>query len=580
MLGRYLASACVVLFLLALSATASAAEKRIALVIGNSTYKSAPLANPASDAQLMAKTLSDMGFDVIKVLNADQKTMKRAVRDFGARIERSGQDTVGLFYYAGHGIQVKGENFLVPIGAPIAREADVSIESVSAGAILEQLSFAKNRLNIVILDACRNNPFKRSFRSASSGLARMDAPTGSMVAYSTAPGRVASDGEGQNGTYTAALVRAMRQPGLKVEDVFKLTRRQVIAETSEAQVPWESSSLVGDFYFSRAGAAPSLPAIVAAQPGGLAGDRNSMAAPRMTGGAEPSNAVAALSAPRRTERFRAGEEFRDCPTCPRMTVVPEGRFAMGSGAKETGRLAHEGPTRQVRVPRFAMGRHEVTRGQFAQFVRETGYNASGGCWYWAIIFVFDKNRSWKNPGYTQTDDHPVTCVNWDDARAYTLWLSQKTGKKYRLPTEAEWEYAARAGTKSSRFWGDDAKKACAHENVYDRAGARAYRFPWASHDCDDGYAASAPVGKFRANGFGLHDMLGNVPEWVADCWRDSYRNAPSDGSAFTSSDCKQRGIRGGSWSLWPAFSRSAHRHFDEPTDRGNVTGFRVARDLN
>ena len=537
-----------------------AAEKRIALVIGNSAYKDAPLANPANDARLMAKTLGGLGFEVIEVLDANQKAMKRAVRDFGARIERAGKDTVGLFYYAGHGVQVKGENFLIPVGAPIAREADVSIEAVSAGAILEQLSFAKNRLNIVILDACRNNPFKRSFRSASRGLARMDAPTGSIVAYSTAPGRVASDGDGQNGPYTEALARAMQRPGLKVEDVFKLTRRQVIASTAEQQVPWESSSLVGDFYFSGdAGAGRSEPIVALTSP-------------------VSPDAVKRHNVPDAAPKTD-GATFRDCPDCPELVSVPAGSFRMGSAANEIGRAAHEGPQRTVKVPRFALGKYEITRGQFAAFVKATGYSASGGCWYWLVIWHFDRNRSWKKPGWAQTDEHPVSCINWEDARAYTLWLSQKTGHNYRLPTEAEWEYAARAGTESPRFWGHNPRNACKYGNVYDRTSSAKYRAPWAHHDCEDGYAETAPVGKFQANAFGLHDMLGNAPEWVTDCWRGNYKNAPTDGAAFTNSDCKKRTIRGGSWAHWPDLVRSATREHDEPYDREIKYGFRVVREL-
>ena len=171
---------------------------RIALVIGNSAYTDSPLANPARDAHLIAATLRDVGFDVVEHLDADQKTMKRAIQDFGDRLDEAGKDAVGLFYYAGHGIQVGGENYLVPVNAAIRRERDVTIEAVSATAVLAVLDYARNELNFVIMDACRNNPFARSFRSASRGLARMDAPSGTLIAYATSPGAVAVVTTGPN----------------------------------------------------------------------------------------------------------------------------------------------------------------------------------------------------------------------------------------------------------------------------------------------------------------------------------------------------------------------------------------------
>jgi len=231
------------------SLTDPALGPRVALVIGNSAYTDSPLQNPASDAQLMAATLRQVGFEVAELVDAGQKAMKRAIRDFGDELHRAGPEAVGLFYYAGHGVQVGGENYLIPIDAPIRRESDVDIEAVTASGVLRQMEFARNRINIVVLDACRNNPFARSFRSATQGLARMDAPRGSLIAYATAPGRVAADGDGSNSPYTAALAEAMTRPGIRLEQALKQVRRQVIVATDDQQVPWESSSLTGDFYF-------------------------------------------------------------------------------------------------------------------------------------------------------------------------------------------------------------------------------------------------------------------------------------------------------------------------------------------
>jgi uncharacterized caspase-like protein/formylglycine-generating enzyme required for sulfatase activity len=241
----------------------AAAETRIALVIGNSEYTSGPLPNPANDAKMMADTLGNLGFEVIARRNADQNTMKRAIQEFGSRLEKGGPSAVGLFYYAGHGVQLNGRNYLIPTTAQIEREGDVEIEAVSADWVIEQMRYARNRLNIVILDACRNNPFTRSMRSVDHGLATMDAPAGILIAYSTAPGAVAMDGNGRDSPYTEALSQAMRDLHEPVEQVFKHVRVGVMGATANRQVPWESSSLTGDFYFAAPGKTSSLPIPVA-----------------------------------------------------------------------------------------------------------------------------------------------------------------------------------------------------------------------------------------------------------------------------------------------------------------------------
>ncbi len=221
-------------------------ENRVALVIGNSDYKTAALANPANDASDMASSLRKCGFTVIKYINCRKQQMRRAIREFGEKIRNGG---VGLFYYAGHGLQVNGANYLVPVDADVNVEYEVEDECVKASSVLRAMEYAGNRLNIVILDACRNNPLKRSFRSAATGLARMDAPAGSLIAYATSPGSVAADGTGRNGLYTSNLMKHMMTPGLSIEEMFKNVRLNVMNTTNKTQVPWESSSMTGDFYF-------------------------------------------------------------------------------------------------------------------------------------------------------------------------------------------------------------------------------------------------------------------------------------------------------------------------------------------
>lgn len=235
--------------------------KRIALVIGNGAYTSAPpLKNPPNDARDMAATLKTLGFDVVSGINVNQKDMKRLIREFGMKLKTGGS---GLFYYAGHGVQSKGRNYLIPIDADIQSEAEVEDSGVDAGLVLNFMDDAQNGLNIVILDACRNNPFARSFRSATDGLAQVDAPTGTLIAYATAPGRVASDGTAGNGLYTAELLKQMKVPGVSVTDMFMRVRAEVMKQTGNKQVPWEASSLVGAFYFS--GTATDAPVTAASR---------------------------------------------------------------------------------------------------------------------------------------------------------------------------------------------------------------------------------------------------------------------------------------------------------------------------
>jgi tetratricopeptide (TPR) repeat protein len=226
----------------------TATSKRIALVIGNGAYTNAPaLKNPPNDARDMAANLKTLGFEVSSGVNVSQREMKRLIREFGQKLKAGGS---GLFYYAGHGVQARGHNYIIPVDAEIQSEADVEDSGVDVGLVLNYMDDAQNGLNIVILDACRNNPFSRSFRSASDGLAQVDAPTGTLIAYATAPGRVAADGAGENGLYTSELLKAMRLPGLTATDMFMQVRSEVMKKTGNKQVPWESSSLVGAFYFT------------------------------------------------------------------------------------------------------------------------------------------------------------------------------------------------------------------------------------------------------------------------------------------------------------------------------------------
>ena len=276
--------------------------------------------------------------------------------------------------------------------------------------------------------------------------------------------------------------------------------------------------------------------------------------------------------------------FRDCPTCPELVMVPGGEFLMGSDRRDDESGDDERPRHRVTVGGFALGVHEVTRDEYAAFVAATGRGSGDGC----AVFNDDGDRwearreaSWLSPGYPQAGDHPVVCVNWADAQAYVEWLSEETREEYRLPSESEWEYAARAGTTTRRHWGDDPDDGCAYANGADQTAKRRFDGWTGAVDCTDGVVWMSPVGAYGANLFGLHDMLGNVSEWVEDCWHDDYADAPRDGSAWTrGGDCGRRVLRGGSWDQDPRYVRSASREWFVAEYRHASNGFRVARTLD
>ena len=280
-------------------------------------------------------------------------------------------------------------------------------------------------------------------------------------------------------------------------------------------------------------------------------------------------------------KWPAGKKFRDCAGCPEMVVVPAGSYGMGS---PPGEAEQESAWHRVTIEkRFAVGVYEVTRGEWSRYASETGHEAD---WCWSYEdqgWLAESDRSWRNPGFVQSDTHPVVCVNWDDARQFVRWLSRKTGAEYRMLSESEWEYVARGGTSTSRYWERDESDQCDHANGAD--GTLKTRYPdWKDSvvSCVDGHLHTAPVGIFGANDYGLHDVFGNAWEWVEDCWHEGYSGAPSDGSPWThGGDCRTRVLRGGSWGNGPGVLRATYRnddHWGGWTD--NANGFRVARTLD
>ena len=294
-----------------------------------------------------------------------------------------------------------------------------------------------------------------------------------------------------------------------------------------------------------------------------------------------------ISADTAAAPLEAGSAFTDCDTCPQMVVIPPGSFAMGSDTDAA--EADESPVHTVTIGyAFAAGKFEVTRGQFAAFVAATGYLAEPKCrvlqdgqWRWAA-------GSWDDPGFHQTDEHPVTCIDWPAAEAYVTWLADTTGKPYRLLSEAEWEYIARAGTSTPKSYGDDPSRICKLGNIADALAHRSHP-SWPAAECADGYEFTAPVGSFAANAFGIYDTQGNVAEWVADCYKKHYKDAPADGSPYlfrnwlngnlSKSQCDTRILRGSGWQTCPPALRTANRIWYTPSIRMDIHGFRVARDL-
>jgi formylglycine-generating enzyme required for sulfatase activity len=305
----------------------------------------------------------------------------------------------------------------------------------------------------------------------------------------------------------------------------------------------------------------------------------------------PSGRFAA-DARREIERLgrppQPAQAFRDCQQCPEMIPVARGSFVMGPAPGEEDREQVEADERQkgplqrrVSINDFALGKYPVTRGEFAAFVAATGYNAGNSC----VILQGGKlqpvqGRSWQNPLFHQTDRHPVVCVNVTDAQAYAAWLAKQTGKPYRLPSEAEWEYAARAGTTTTRYWGNDRTDACRHQNVPDFSMAAGLNFPRDNNifHCVDKNIFTSAVDDFPPNPWGFHDMLGNVYQRLSDCWHPTYDGAPADGRSWDEGgDCSQRVVRGGAWWGAAAGMRAASRARGETTRYTIFSGFRVAR---
>jgi formylglycine-generating enzyme required for sulfatase activity len=411
------------------------------------------------------------------------------------------------------------------------------------------------RVKIAIIDASRRNPYESRFRSFSAGLWRIDVPEGTLAIYATAPGKVKDDDTGATSLFMQQLLTEIRDPNNTAEEAFSRTRLAVSTASANEQIPWMVSSLNEDFYFAKGKgmprAAPAQPppvALLPLRPPAPEPARPSAAAPpRAFPSAENGAATVPSSGADRPGRLPEASDgrsmvtdiFRDCPECPEMVVIPTGSFNMGGAGGPFDRPVHRVTIGQ----QFALSRYEITFDNWDLCVE------GGGC-----RFKPD-DHGWGR------GDHPVINVSWFDAKEYVAWLSQKTGKAYRLPSEAEWEYAARGGTQTPFYWGA-------------QVGARQAN----CRDCQTGAGVQPlTVGTFPANAFGLYDMSGNVAEWVEDCWNESYKGAPSDGSAWAQGNCSLRLLRGGSFDSPSPYLLSSARFRYDADVRYFANGLRVAR---
>ena len=569
---------------------AAGAAERVALVIGNGAYEKVPyLANPGNDAADVGAALGRLGFEVRRLTNADQAVLREGLRNFTRAASAA---EVAVVFYAGHGIEVDGRNFLVPVDAKLDSDQDVEFETVPLDLVMCSVERARG-LRLVILDACRNNPFAESMqragatRSIGRGLAQAEPRGETLLAYAAKGGSVAADGDGRNSPYTKALLKYLENPGLDVGDMFRKVRDEVLTTTLGEQEPFTYGSLSGQRVYLASGPppppSPSPSSGDAARAAYEAAERIGIVAayqvvvddypgstyaklartqiarleetPLVVAGGNPDDAVSPTApSPPSPDEAPPGTRFRDCAECPELVVVPSGSYMMGSPSSEDGRYDDEGPVHRVRIGRaFAVGVYEVTFAEWDACV------SGGGCY-----------------GYRPNDEgwgrgrRPVINVSWDNAKAYVAWLSIKTGQEYRLLSESEWEYVARSGTTGPFHTGSTISPSQAnYDGRYTYGSGRKGRY----------IGKTVQVGSYPPNGFGLHDVHGNVWEWVEDCWNESYAGAPTDGSAWESGDCSRRVLRGGSWYSRPRYLRSAFRYGYTTGFRNNDFGFRIARTL-
>ena len=501
------------------------AQQKYALVIGNGAYTNlGRLNNPVNDANDMADVLTSLGFTVEKILNGSLDEMESAIMRLKNRLSVS-KNSYGFFFYAGHGVQSNGVNYLIPVGVNIPGENYLRERAVSMQAMLSELNDAKNALNVVILDACRDNPFGWA-RSGTRGLSQVgNQPADSIIVYATTAGSVASDGTGRNGLFTGYLLKNLKISGLEVNEIFRLTGADVSAASNKQQVPAVYNQFFGVAFLNT----------------------NSASAP------QPVPAPAQTSAP-------PAVNFNSTNISANMVLVQGGTFTMGSPASEWERMEYEGPQHQVTVSSFYINKYEITKREYRELMGKTTFRSD----------------------YYNTDDNiPATC-SWFDAIEFCNKLSQKEkltpvyrssgdmiicdweANGYRLPTEAEWEYAAKGGNKDSI--------------IYKYSGSNRYEAVARYSSNKDASLSPMPVGLLIPNILGLYDMSGNVSEWCWD-WYGKYSGTAQQNPTGpnTPNTREDRINRGGSFRNTSRGIRSSRRGFDDPYYDYDSIGIRVVR---
>ena len=533
--------------------TAAAQPAKIALVIGNAGYTDAPaLPQAKNDAQAMAQTLEQLGFQVILALDADKRGMDEAMERFGKRIENGG---VAFFYYSGHGLQEDGINYLIPLASGIKKKADIPYQAVSANwALASMEEWNEQGVNLMILDACRT-PFKGMTKN---GLAPMEA-AGSVVAYATAANTPAEIEPGAAySVYTAQLLKVLQaNPCQKITDLLLEVADLVVAGGSGQQPYLTLSPGVRRFQFAECAAPTPAPQIVYIEVTPTPAPTPPPAPPQQDGEqASPRLNQEGTGVVSCWENATPGATCAEPTTGMKFVYVPGGCFQMGQTKADKAQLIKkvgkknykkyyqdELPRHEVCVKGFWMGKYEVTQAQ------------------WQAVMG-------SNPSNFQGVDRPVEMVSWNDAQEFlrklnaTIETHGRASLQFRLPSEAEWEYAARAGTQTVYSFGDDS----------DQLGD----YAWFNANSGN---KTHPVGQKKPNAFGLYDMHGNVWEWQSDTYHENYNGAPTDGSAWESlgDEKAKKLLRGGSWSNVPNLVRSANRDRSEPGYQGSDFGLRVVR---
>jgi formylglycine-generating enzyme required for sulfatase activity len=606
----------------------SAWAKRVAFVIGIDQYDNLDpahqLKKAVNDAHAVGEALKTLGYDV---LEADNVTRLDFVRQWQTFLNRIDPGDEAAFFFAGHGVEIGGLNFLLPRDVPQVASGEEQVlksQGLSLSDFLDQVRERKPQVSLYVVDACRDNPFADANGrgiGGTRGLARVEPPSGTFVMFSAGAGETALDRLSDNdadpdSVYTRTLLPQLKAQGKSITEIAREVRREVRELASKAnhvQTPAYYDEVVGDFCPAGCEAkvaavepsqvkAPPVPTVPAATPPQVAEASAPIAdqkvavvvppEPPVTSPTAAQPVVATIPKPSAALPHKPGDTFKDCEQCPEMVVVPAGEFLMGSSPMEIASVKPEfsladweSPQHKVTIAKpFAVGKFEVTIDQFESFVKDTAFAISGQCNFWTGEFKMQPG-SFRSPGFDVTGRHPAVCLSYDDVKSYVAWLSSRTDKSYRLLTEAEWEYAARGVTTATPqpryYFGNSEEDICSYANGADLTFKAKFSASLGTvAPCKDGYVFTAPVGSFKANAFGLHDMLGNVMEWVEGCGQLNYAGAPSDGSAEVSADCKTRINRGGTWHLGSVVQRSAIRALSSASNRGNILGFRVARTLN